>query len=435
MQTPQYITDFLEWLTGFINYEAVLNKYTSDDHIFSLEPIRDLSKRLGSPEEAVPTVHIAGSKGKGSTAKMLACILDEAVGSPISIYASPHVYDFRERVCTSRGFYDDDVYEKSIQELKEVVARDNLTQVSWHELTTAFGFLCAKNAKTKYSVIETGCGGRLDATNIVNPELAIINRIELEHMALLGDTLEKIAKEKAGIIKPRTPVVVSKQAKESVMKVFRDTAAKLDAPIYLVDDYCQISGLHYENSQMCVNVTGKLWQRPLNLKLKMLGEKQAENAALAALAAKISLPELTESVIERGLAKASLPGRFEQHGRVILDGAHTPTSIEQTLHTLETLYPDQKYNLLFTISAGKDLSHIASLFRERFEKVYLTVSGGTRAADLADIESAFRAAGVDFIANDNYQEAIQVALENTHENEKLLVTGSFYLLSKVMNEL
>lgn len=435
MQTPQYITDFLEWLTGFVNYEEVLNKYTSDDHIFSLKPIRDLSKRLGSPEKAVPAVHIAGSKGKGSTAKMLACILDEAVGSPISIYASPHVYDFRERVCTSRGFYGDDVYKESIQELKDVVARDNLTQVSWHELTTAFGFLCARNAKARYSVIETGCGGRLDATNVVSPELTIINRIELEHMALLGDTLEKIAKEKAGIIKPGTPVVVSKQAKESVMKVFRDTAAKLDAPIYFVEDYCQISGLHYEGSQMCMNVTGKLWQRPLNLKLKMLGEKQAENAVLAALAAKILLPELAESVIERGLAKASLPGRFEQHGRVILDGAHTPTSIEQTLRTLEALYPDQKHNLLFTVSAGKDLSHIVPLFRGRFEKVYLTVSGGTRAADLADIKSAFRAAGVDFIANDNYQEAIRAALENTNADEKLLVTGSFYLLSKVMNEL
>ena len=246
MQTPAYITEFLEWLMGFINYEAFLNKYTGDNHIFSLEPIRDLTKRLGSPEKAVPSIHIAGSKGKGSVAKMLGCILDEATGGPISIFASPHVYDFRERICSARGFFPDEIYQKSIAELKNTVERDHLTEVSWHELTTAFGFLCAKNISAKYAVVETGCGGRLD--NIIEPELTIINRIELEHTALLGDTLEKIAVEKAGIIKPGVTVLVSKQAKASVSEVFQKRADQLSAPICFVEEVCEISKPRYQNA-------------------------------------------------------------------------------------------------------------------------------------------------------------------------------------------
>jgi len=435
MQMPQYIAEFLDWLTGFINYEAVLDKYTSDDQIFSLDPIRNLAKRLGSPEKATPAVHIAGSKGKGSTAKMVACILDEAVGEPISIYASPHVYDFRERICTARGFFADDIYQKSIKELKDVVERDDLTRVSWHELTTAFGFLCAKNAKAKYAVIETGCGGRLDATNIVNPELAIINRIELEHTALLGGTLEKIAAEKAGIIKCGVPVLVSKQVKSSVAKVFRDRAKELDAPIYYVDDHCQIEELYYKDSKMHVKISGRLFHRPLKLALMMLGDKQAENAALAALATKILRPDLDEAVIERGLARASLNGRFEQRGNVILDGAHTPTSIEQVLTTFDTLYPDQKHNLLFASVAGKDLKHIVPLFRGRFEKIYLTLPGSKKDAKLDEIEKVFRDNGIDFVSSENHKEIIQQALANTTEDEKLLAVGSFYLPEKVVEEL
>ena len=390
MQEPLYIAEFLGWLDNFINYGALLNKYTSDDHIFSLEPERDLVQKFGSPEKAVPSVHIAGSKGKGSVAKMLACILDEATGGPISIFASPHVYEFRERVCSARGFFTDEIYQTAIEELKKAVEIHHLEDISWYELVTAFGFLCARNVQAKYNVIETGCGGRLDATNIIKPELTIINRIELEHTALLGDTLEKIAGEKAGIIKPGVPLLVSRQAKESVLDVFRRTAGKLGAPIYFVEEACEISNIHYANSSMHVDISGKLFQQPLSLDLKMFGEKQAENAALAAMAAKILLPEVAESEIERGLSRASLVGRFERRGKVILDGAHTPESIKQTLDILDKLYPNQKCNLLFAAVDGKDLEHIVPLFREKFEKVYLTVPGSMKDGKLENTERYFQ---------------------------------------------
>lgn len=435
MQTPAYITEFLEWLMGFINYEAFLNKYTGDNHIFSLEPIRDLTKRLGSPEKAVPSIHIAGSKGKGSVAKMLGCILDEATGGPISIFASPHVYDFRERICSARGFFPDEIYQKSIAELKNTVERDHLTEVSWHELTTAFGFLCAKNISAKYAVVETGCGGRLDATNIIEPELTIINRIELEHTALLGDTLEKIAVEKAGIIKPGVTVLVSKQAKASVSEVFQKRADQLSAPICFVEEVCEISKPRYQNSKMHVEVFGEFFQRPLQLELKILGEKQAENAALAALAAKILLPEIPETEIERGLGRASLAGRFEERGNVILDGAHTPASVEQALDTLNELYPNQKHHLLFSSVAGKDLKHIVPQFRGKFEKVYLTVPGSTKDVDIEELKQIFRENEIEFTASEDYEQIIKTALEDTAANEKLLAIGSFYLLEKVARQI
>lgn len=430
-EMPKYIADFLEWLTGFVNYEAALNKYTSDDHIFSLAPIRDLTKRLDFPEKSAKVVHVAGSKGKGSVSKMIACILDEMVGEPVSIYASPHVYDFRERVCHTQGFFDDEVYQKSIKELKTVVSRDNLTNVSWHELTTEFGFLCAKHSGAKYSVIEVGCGGRLDATNIVTPEISVINHIELEHTALLGNTLEKIAAEKAGIIKNGVPVVIARQSNESVKNVFRKKAKEQNAPIYFVDEECEIQNLRYQDSRMFLEITGPKFQQPLNLRLKMLGEKQAENAALAALALKILNPEISAEQIEQGLEKASLPGRFEQRGNIILDGAHTPSSVAQALSTLESLYPGENYNLLFASVAGKDLEHIVPLFRHKFKRIYLTVPGSTKDPDLGDITKVFRENNLDFIADEDYTEIIRQALENTSKNEKLLVIGSFYLLEKV----
>lgn len=431
MSTPSYIAEFLEWLEQFINYGTLINKYTNGDHVFSLEPMRDLAEKLGSPEKATPAVHIAGSKGKGSVAKMLARVLDEVIGGPISVYASPHVYDFRERIGSARGFFADEIYQKSIKELKDIVVHDKSTQVSWHELTTAFGFLCAKNAKAKYAVIETGCGGRLDATNIVDPELVIINRIELEHTALLGDTLEKIAAEKAGIIKPSKPVIVARQAKDSVNEVFRKKAAELNAPIYFVEEMCSISRPSYRNSKMYITVSGEIFARPLRLKLKMLGEKQAENAALAALAAKILFPEIGELQIERGLSRASLVGRFEQRGKVILDGAHTPESVKQTLDTLNKLYPKQEHHLLFAVVEGKDLAHIVPLFRGKFERVYLTIPGSAKDGKLGDVECYFRENGMQFSASADCSKIIREALDATADNQKLLVVGSFYLLEKV----
>lgn len=432
---PQYLTEFLEWLENYINHEALLHKYTSDDQVFSLDQIRGLAQRLGSPEKSTPAIHIAGSKGKGSVAKMLACILDEATGEPISIFASPHAYDFRERISTTRGFFPDEIYKKSMTELRQVVMRDNLTKISWYELAVALGFLCACEAKTKYSVIEVGCGGRLDATNIINPELAIINQIELEHTAILGDTLEEIAGEKAGIIKPGVPVIIGRQAKDSVTDVFREIVKKLNSPKYLLDEECIISEPKYSDSKMYVEVSGGRFQRPLKLELQMLGEKQAENAALAAVSAKILDPDLDESVIERGLARASLPGRFEQRGNVILDGAHTPASIAQTIEVMQAIYPDQKWNLIFGMTAGKDLARIVPLFKGRFKNIYITLPGSGKDPELSEITAVFDTNGISYQSNENATEIIQEALEKTPNDEKILAIGSFYLLEKVAEQL
>ncbi len=432
MNTPQYIDDFLNWLMNFVNYEAVLNKYTGEDHIFSLDPIRRLCDKLGSPEIITPTIHIAGSKGKGSVSKMLACVLDSIYQDrPIALYASPHVYDFRERISTANGFFDDEIYQQSIKELKDTVDRDKLKDVSWHELTTAFGFLCARNSGSAYAVIETGCGGRLDSTNVVQPKLAVITPIELEHTALLGDTVEKIATEKAGIIKPHTPVIISPQTFPSVNQVFEKTARKLRSPIYFVEKLVQISEPAYKNQRMQIQLASTFFRRPLNLELQLLGSKQAENAATAALAIKILFPNLDESIIEAGLSNAKLPGRFEIVDNLIFDGAHTPVSIRQTLDTMQQLFPGQATNLLFACVAGKDIEHITPLFRGIFKQVFLTIPGNFKEADLTAVETAFSNNQISYISSPNYQSLIKKALSSVPSNEKLLITGSFYLLGEV----
>lgn len=432
MSTPKYVNDFLDWLMSFVNYEAVLNKYTNEDHIFSLDPIRNLCDKLGSPEKATPAIHVAGSKGKGSVCKMSASILDLIYqDKPVMVYSSPHVYDFRERMSTANGFFDDKVYQQSINDLKETVAREGIKNVTWYEFVTAFGFLCARNSQSAYAVVETGIGGRLDATNIIRPQLSVITPIELEHTALLGDTVEKIAVEKAGIIKPETPVVISPQTFPSVNQVFEKTAKKLNSPIYFTEQLVKIFRPTYKNNQMQVQLTSDCFKRPLNLNMQLIGTKQAENAATAALAIKVLFPDLDESIIETGLSSAKLPGRFEILDNLIFDGAHTPVSIQQTLDTVKQLYPNQKLNLLFACVAGKDVEHIAPLFRNKFEQVFLTIPGKFKESDLSATEAAFSKNQIRYISDGNYQELIKQALASTPSNTKLLITGSFYLLDEV----
>lgn len=429
---PQYIDDFLTWLKGFVNYEAVLNKYTSDDKIFSLEPIRKLCAALGHPELAMPTIHVAGSKGKGSVCKMLACVLDQLYPEQeVTLFASPHVFDFRERIGAAKTFFSNAVYRQSIQELQDTVQQKQLADVSWHELTTAFGFLCARNSNSACAVIETGCGGRLDATNVVRPELTIITPIELEHTALLGDTVEKIAREKAGIIKPRTPVVIAPQKFPEVRQVFVDVAARNQAPIYFVDELVKISTPTYYDEHMQVQLDSKMFRRPLDLNLQLLGLCQAENAASTALALKILFPDLDEAILESGLAAAKLPGRFEIRDDLVLDGAHTPKSVQHVMATLAQVFPNQKFNLLFACLAGKDIEHIAPLFRGRFEQAFLTAPGDFREGDLPAMKAAFARNQIAYYADEDYQQVIKMALESRKPDTKLLVVGSFHLLDIV----
>ena len=434
---------FQDWLNDYLNFE-----HNPKKDIFWLYTIDYLCKRFDNPQDFAPCIHVAGTKGKGSVSRMIACILEEA-GYNVGLYSSPHIIDFRERICKPNDFFPEKIYEEAIKEMVpniEAIIPEMLPAerpITWFELVTLFAFLCFRKAKVDWSVYEVGLGGRLDATNVLRPKLCCITPIELEHTEFLGNTLEKIAAEKAGIIKNCTPVVVARQQTDSVKIVFREKAFTKHAPCYFVEDVIKKAtySLNERTKKMKIVMESDIFNRPVTAELSLLGKMQAQNAALAAIAVRKVLPNLDESIIERGLAKAKLPGRFEIVNKVknyegiyqlILDGAHTCRSINLTFDTMNKLYYNKKAILLFACAADKDIKDISKLFKYRFEHIFVTKPGDKKQSNIAAEIEAFTNAEVSFTADANYKKMIQLAFERaSKENAILLVTGSFYLLAEV----
>ena len=448
-QHPSLIS-LQKWLDSYLNFEKLPKK-----DIFWLDTMEYLCQKTNNPQKAFPSVHVAGSKGKGSTSVMIASIL-EAAGYKSGLYSSPHILDFSERIGSAQGPLPEQVYEAAAQELMtavEAIAPEQLPgqrPITWFELVTTFAFLCFRQAKIDWAVFETGLGGRLDATNVLEPQISVITPIELEHTEFLGDTIEKIAGEKAGIIKPRTPVVIAPQ-KEAAQKVLEAKAKELNCPLLKVQELVQVHGKMVAGA-MELHLDSKLFARPITTKLTLLGEYQLWNAATAALVTKTLFPQLPEEAIEKGLSQATLPGRFEviqwQGNPIVLEGAHTPTSVALSLQTFRQYLEDtgastgckekcfdttnaRKPHLLFACAADKDVHTMAQLFSD-FGSMVLTRPGGEKQSNPQLLQDAFTEAGHEFVYISDFKEAIQKALEQAKKDAApLLVTGSFYLVAEV----
>ncbi len=427
-----------QWLDSYLNFEKLPQK-----DIFWLDTMEFLCQKLGNPQDTFPSVHVAGSKGKGSTSVMIASIL-EAAGYTTGLYTSPHILSFAERVASAKGPLPEQIYQAATTRLMEAVssipARDLPGQrpITWFELVTTFAFLCFREAQVDWAVFETGLGGRLDATNVIRPKISVITPIELEHTEYLGDTIEKIAAEKAGIIKADVPVIIGPQKSEA-RAVLEKKARCLQCPVLEVADAVSVSG-KLTGDSMEVHLESDFFSRPIATKLALLGDYQLWNAAAAALTVKTILPDLPEEAVEMGLAAARLPGRFEvvEHHQqlVILDGAHTPNSVRSTLSTLKRYLEEcglsaKEPHLLFACAADKDVETMADLF-SGFGRITLTRPGGEKQSSLELVQEAFQKAGHTFTCYQDYQQAIIQALEEARRQDAiLLVTGSFYLVAEV----
>lgn len=427
-----------QWLDSYLNFERLPQK-----DIFWLDTMEFLCRKLGNPQDTFPSVHVAGSKGKGSTSVMIASIL-EAAGYTTGLYTSPHILSFAERVASAKGPLPEQIYQAATARLMETVAAiptralPGQRPITWFELVTTFAFICFQEAHVDWGIFETGLGGRLDATNVIRPKISVITPIELEHTEYLGDTIEKIAAEKAGIIKADVPVIIGPQKAEA-RAVLEKKARCLQCPVLEVADAVSVSG-KLTGDSMEVHLESDFFSRPIATKLALLGDYQLWNAAAAALTVKTILPDLPEEAVEMGLAAARLPGRFEvvEHHQqlVILDGAHTPNSVRSTLSTLKRYLEEcglsaKEPQLLFACAADKDVETMADLF-SGFGRITLTRPGGEKQSDPQLLQDAFTAAGHHFTYLADYRAAIHHALEEAgKEKAPLLVTGSFYLVAEV----
>jgi dihydrofolate synthase/folylpolyglutamate synthase len=445
-----------EWLSRFINLER-----GQSSRSFRLDRTEILAEAAGHPEKCAPLIHTAGSKGKGSVTGMIAAVLEKA-GYRTACYASPHVSDFRERIRDGNKFFDEEVYVRAGEELRSITgdlirspkrayrifnsAFGGGEEPTFFELMTLWFFLCARLSGCRFMAVETGMGGRLDATNIVDPLVSVITPIEMEHTDYLGNTLAAIAVEKAGIVKPGRPLVLSEQAGEA-LEVFQAKAREKGSPLLYFPERAALKGILVtkEKTSFTLNLNNPGETRALDLSVAIPGEIQAANAGLAVLALKAALGEaIDDGAIARGLEGFSLPARFERIGTTpvfIIDGAHTIRSAGLCVQTFTRLYGEGGI-LLFGCAAGKDALSMAELLIPRFSRIIITTPGSFKKSLPLETFGAFKqkAEGAKNLPEILYiprtEEAIETAVklgENT--GLPVLGTGSFYLAAEIRNTL
>ncbi|MEA5077595.1 MAG: Mur ligase family protein, partial [Anaerolineaceae bacterium] len=314
----------LDYLYQFVDYSL-----TKQDRLaaakFDLQRMFDLMHLLGDPQKKYPIVHVAGTKGKGSTAAMIASVF-QAAGYKTGLYTSPHLQDFCERIKIDGKNISHEKLVELVEQIQPSVAK--IEELTTFELTTALGFKAFADAGVEIAVFEVGLGGRLDATNILSPLVSVITSLSYDHMAVLGDTLAQIATEKSGIIKQGRPVVLAPQ-EDSARKVVETIAKERSAPITIIGEDLHYASLEHsfrgqiiqlwENTDQAkmddlIESPEKTNWQPVTLKLPLLGYHQVQNAATAYAAIEIARSEglqISDEAIKEGYDTVECPGRFE----------------------------------------------------------------------------------------------------------------------------
>ncbi len=433
---------------GFSWMESLSNMERSDrdrKRAFRLERMRELCRLFGDPQESCPVIHIAGTKGKGSTAAFLAYMQAEG-GERTGLYTSPHLADYRERiqiVLPGEGArsVSEEILTSQMNRIRSFLDKNEIDggYPTTFELLTLLAFLSFREEECGRIVLETGLGGRLDATNVCRPELTLITPIEREHTEFLGNTLGEIAGEKGGIIKPAVPVLLSRQAPEA-MEVLERIARERKAPLLRLEDLLESREIAYRPDGTMS--AAYRWREgspyPGEISLSMVGPVQADNAALALLAAPLLSLRPGEDAQKRGLGRARLPGRSQILSRnplVMLDGAHTPRSVRAILEAFEGIAAGASERvLIFGCALDKDSRAMAEILAPSFDRIIIARPGSFKKSDPPLVASHFTAhRPCDLIESPG--EALKSALGQLSPGGALLVTGSFYLAGEIFHAL
>ena len=400
---------------------------------FDLRRMDELLQRLSNPHLSARTVHIAGSKGKGSTAAMIASGL-RAAGNRTGLYTSPHLITLRERInVDGKPILKRDLVKavKRLQPEADASDRDCLYGVlSTFELLTAAAFVHFQTQEVDYQVLETGLGGRLDATNVVAPEVCVITSISLDHTDVLGNTIAEIAGEKAGIIKPGVPVVISKQ-EEQAATVFREACAQKKSPLREVGGEFKWNMISADLSGQTLEVRGG--KADYLVTIPLLGEHQIRNAVTAIAA--LEILGLSQSDIESGLAHTEWPGRLQVLKRrplMIADGAHTVDSLIKLKHALQQYFHFDKLIFIIGTSSDKDLAGVAAEVALVAHSVIATRSRHPRATNPRVVADEFTRNGVQAEIADNVALAVKRAQDIAGNRDLICATGSLFLVGEMI---
>lgn len=444
--------DAIGRLLSLVDHERSAPALPRQKRIYDLRSVECLLSRLGNPHLRPGMVHVAGTKGKGSTAAMIDSIL-RAAGYSTGFYSSPHLHSFCERIRRDGS----PVSPCRFAELTSEIWPHHITNAAdpdagpatLFEYLTAMAFLCFAEDQTDFSVIEVGLGGRLDATNVVSPAVSVITPVSLDHTAILGDTIAEIAADKAGIIKQGVPVVVAPQFPDA-MAAIQSAAAAQSAPVVVVPNpepssrhsseslnpvTWSIDAVSFSGQDLTIHTPHDTY----HLRLPLLGDFQCVNAAVAVTAVETlsgAGHSITHDAIVAGISTVQWPARLEvlsQDPVVVADGAHNDHSVATVLATLQDSLPHSRLTVVAGFSRDKRVSAMVELLSERAHRVIATRSRHPRSMRPAEIEDEFLTH--DFPRNrlatvDTVGAAIDAAIANTEANDLILVTGSLFVAAE-----
>lgn len=424
----------VDYILSFADYERIPRSAV----VFDLRRIEMLLARLGNPQDAAKTVHIAGTKGKGSTSAMIASILYQS-GYRTGLYTSPHLLSIRERLQIDGEPITEKAFARLVSRLKPEFEAVNESgaygELTTFELLTALALAHFKESAVDYQVLEAGLGGRLDATNVTSPEICVITSISYDHTDVLGDTLAEIATEKAGIIKPKSVVVVTRQSPEA-MAVIEKTCREKDARLVSVGSEItwqrQTAGPDGQTFRL-KGISGEY-----DLSLPLAGEHQLENAAAAVAAVEVLKEHgarISPESIARGLARVHWPGRLQVMRRepwLVVDGAHNADSARRLVTALGQHFTFQRLTLIFGASSDKNIADMVAELASFPDRVIVTSSRHPRAVSPDSLAHQFARQRVTAEVTENVSEAIEIALAGAMPGDLICVTGSLFIVAEAM---
>lgn len=396
-----------------------------------LERMIQLMERLGNPHLDIKTVHIAGTNGKGSTAALISSVLSTA-GHKTGLYTSPHLERFSERIIIDGAEISEGDIDAISDKVKAAVRSLPAGEPTYFEFTTAMAFVYFANEDVDIAIIETGLGGRLDATNIISPLVSVITPVALDHAEYLGSTIEEVAAEKGGIIKEGVPIIIGKQD-IAATKVLATIAAEKGAKTFLFgSDFILSNPVEGSFNYSGINKSFS------SVEISLYGAHQQENASVALACLEVLAGSgfaLSDNVLKKGIKEASWPGRFEvvsTNPEIILDGAHNPSAAKGLTASLKNRFNGDKGIIVAGFMADKDIEGILAELAPLASTIILTRTSEDRAFDpaggAAEIKKSLKCCEVTVIPD--MKEAINKGIMLAKEKSFIIITGSLYAVGE-----
>jgi len=429
----------LDYIYSFIDFSLTRDLRYSPEK-FDLRRMIGFMEKLGNPQSQYKVIHVAGTKGKGSICAMITSILTQA-GYTVGFYSSPHMIEFTERIRIGDELISKEDVVKYCNLLMPYIEKTK--NLSTFEIITGIAFQYFADRKVDFAVVEVGMGGRLDATNVVNPVITAISSISIDHTRVLGDTIRKIAKEKAGIIKPGVPVVLANQ-KKAADEVVKSKAEWENAKLIKVNDCCKFEINHADLRGQDISITFNANNAQnykiannLNIFIPLLGDHQIENAIIAILIAReladMGYP-ISEKAIIKGIRYLKWQGRFEvihENPLIIIDGAHNVDSFIKLRQTIHRYLAGKNITLLFGVSEDKQAKSMLKEIRGEVDYLIITQSSHPRAMDTNVLAKIAQQLGYDYTVEPDIKKAINNLLTENDPSKVIIASGSLFIAGAV----